>query len=59
MGRREMPQVDIPDEITQVDFPEFDETTPHPDVTSPQAGSASGSTPDVKNAANPIGFRTE
>jgi len=37
METREIPQIDIPDEVTQVDLPEIGETTPHPDVTSPQA----------------------
>jgi len=33
----EIPQVDIPDEVTQVDRPEIGETTPHPSPQSPQA----------------------
>ncbi|NGQ95183.1 hypothetical protein G3578_08380 [Brevibacillus sp. SYP-B805] len=33
----EIPQVDIPDEITRVDLPEIGETTPHPRPDSPQA----------------------
>lgn len=33
----EIPQVDIPDEVRQIDLPEIGETTPHPAPTSPQA----------------------
>jgi hypothetical protein len=32
----EIPQIDIPDEVTQVDRPEIGETTPHPTPASPQ-----------------------
>lgn len=32
----EIPQVEIPDEFTQIDLPEIGETTPHPEPTSPQ-----------------------
>lgn len=35
----EIPQVDLPDEITQVDFPEIGETTPHPLTPDQQAES--------------------
>lgn len=47
----EIPQVDIPDEVTQVELPEIVENTPHPDPTSPQA---SGSGQSRKAGA--IGF---
>ncbi|MFM1653143.1 hypothetical protein ACI7RC_13690 [Brevibacillus sp. B_LB10_24] len=34
----EIPQVDVPDEFTQVDLPEIGETTPHPQTPdNPQA----------------------
>jgi hypothetical protein len=33
----EIPQIDIPDEVTQVDLPEIGETTPHPKPDSPLA----------------------
>lgn len=45
----EIPQVDIPDEFTQVDLPEIGETTPHPQPTSPQAEG-------MASSAGPIGF---
>ncbi|MFY0544366.1 hypothetical protein [Brevibacillus sp. H7] len=47
----EIPQVDIPDEVTQVDRPEIGETTPHPDPTSPQAD-----LPASPERSGPIGF---
>ncbi|MEJ8547819.1 hypothetical protein [Brevibacillus borstelensis] len=31
----EIPQIDIPDEIRQVELPEIGETTPHPKPDSP------------------------
>ncbi|CAM5782011.1 hypothetical protein I532_21725 [Brevibacillus borstelensis AK1] len=31
----EIPHIDIPDEIRQVDLPEIGETTPHPKPSSP------------------------
>jgi len=48
----EIPQVDIPDEVTQVDLPEIVETTPHPQPTSPQASV----TAESGNDSRPIGF---
>jgi hypothetical protein len=48
----EMPQVDIPDEVTQIDLPEIGETTPHPKPESPQAMPGTG---EEKQAT--IGFR--
>lgn len=39
----EIPQVEIPDEVTQVDLPEIGETTPHPTPTSPQVEGTDGS----------------
>ncbi|MCM3144197.1 hypothetical protein [Brevibacillus sp. MER 51] len=33
----EIPQIHIPDEVTQVDRPEIGETTPHPKPDSPLA----------------------
>ncbi|GAA4713513.1 hypothetical protein [Brevibacillus fulvus] len=33
----ELPEVDIPDEVTQVERPEIGETTIHPEPSSPQA----------------------
>ncbi|WP_167568757.1 hypothetical protein [Brevibacillus migulae] len=47
----EMPPVEIPDEITQVDLPEFEEYTPHPDPSSPQV-TGSGE----HHSGNSIGF---
>lgn len=47
----ELPQVDIPDEVTQVDLPEISENTPHPSPVSPQA---SGFSQPPKS--NSIGF---
>jgi hypothetical protein len=40
----EIPQIEIPDEVRQVDLPEIGETTPHPKPESPVAsyGTAEG-----------------
>ncbi|MGQ7279291.1 hypothetical protein ACT91Q_15085 [Brevibacillus thermoruber] len=46
----EIPQVDIPDEVTQVELPEIGETTPHPKPGSPLASAG--------DAERPIGFTT-
>jgi hypothetical protein len=46
----EIPQVDIPDEFTQVEIPEIGETTPHPKPDSPLATAG--------EAEQPIGFTT-
>ncbi|KQL46252.1 hypothetical protein AN963_14880 [Brevibacillus choshinensis] len=35
----EMPQIEIPDEVRQVEIPEIGETTPHPKPDSPLASS--------------------
>jgi hypothetical protein len=48
----EIPQVDIPDEVTQVDMPEIGETTPHPKPASPQADMPTSS----GGSSRPIGF---
>ncbi|MDF2682413.1 MAG: hypothetical protein K0R47_3603 [Brevibacillus sp.] len=37
----EMPQIEIPDEVRQVELPEIGETTPHPKPESPQASNDS------------------
>ncbi len=34
----EIPQVDIPDEVTHTNQPEVEITTPHPVVPQPEAG---------------------
>ncbi|HZG16565.1 MAG TPA: hypothetical protein VE710_16380 [Candidatus Bathyarchaeia archaeon] len=47
----EMPPVEIPDEITQVDLPEFEEYTPHPAPTSPQVSGG-----EQNNSGETIGF---
>ncbi|MGD8189949.1 hypothetical protein ACQCN2_08200 [Brevibacillus ginsengisoli] len=59
METKEIPHVDIPDEFTQVDRPEVEITTPHPQPTNPQvASSTSGlSTVDQEEqTAEMIGF---
>ncbi|MBO8165082.1 MAG: hypothetical protein H0Z34_15470 [Brevibacillus sp.] len=38
----EIPQVDIPDEITHVNHPEVEEMTPHPQTPDPQVGQSGG-----------------
>lgn len=59
METREIPQVDIPDEFTQVDRPEVEIITPHPQPTNPQvAGSTTGMSvvDEEKQAKEQIGF---
>lgn len=57
---REIPQVDIPDEFTQVDRPEVEITTPHPaDPANPQAvasTSGGGMASKENQAKEQIGF---
>jgi hypothetical protein len=56
MDVREIPPLDTPDEFTQVDRPEIDTTTPHPEPGSPQAKKKTDETgfPVTKET---IGFR--
>ncbi|WNC14138.1 hypothetical protein [Brevibacillus brevis] len=59
--RIEIPQIEVPDEVRQVDLPEIGETTPHPKPDSPQAerGSASYVEGDAaQESERPIGFFT-
>lgn len=46
----EIPQIHIPDEVTQVDRPEIGETTPHPKPDSPLASSGTAE-PDSDNSS--------
>jgi hypothetical protein len=59
----EIPQVDMPNEFPQVDRPEVEIETPHPQTTDPQAGVANTNTgsqsSNSSSVAGPIGFRTE
>ncbi|MFG0211664.1 hypothetical protein ACFU8X_01075 [Brevibacillus porteri] len=55
----EMPQIHIPDEVTQVDRPEIGETTPHPKPDSPLASSGTAepaSDNHSKESSERIGF---
>ncbi len=59
METREVPQVDLPDEFTQVDRPEFDITTPHPEPTNPQSRmntTGAGNVDQQEQTAEKIGF---
>ncbi len=53
---QEVPQVDVPDEITQVDLPEIGETTPHPRVPDPQASQRGAAVGSEGGSTEPIGF---
>lgn len=55
----EIPQIHIPDEVTQVDRPEIGETTPHPKPESPLASSGTAeldSESDSNESSERIGF---
>jgi hypothetical protein len=52
-GRIEIPQIDIPDEITHTNHPEVEITTPHPVVPQPDLQQQEGAT----EATRHIGFR--
>ncbi|MFF0829106.1 hypothetical protein ACFYU8_19740 [Brevibacillus sp. NPDC003359] len=55
----EIPQIHIPDEVTQVDRPEIGETTPHPKPDSPLASSGTAepaSDNGSKESSERIGF---
>ncbi|QDS38249.1 hypothetical protein [Brevibacillus brevis] len=55
----EIPQIHIPDEVTQVDRPEIGETTPHPKPDSPLASTGTAepvSDNDSKESSERIGF---
>lgn len=59
----EIPQIHIPDEVTQVDRPEIGETTPHPKPDSPLASggtteSVSDSNSNESESGERIGFIT-
>lgn len=59
METREIPQVDVPDEFTQVDRPEVEITAPHPQPTNPQVASSTTGMSQVdqgEQAAEQIGF---
>ncbi|UFJ39778.1 hypothetical protein LOK74_17215 [Brevibacillus humidisoli] len=58
----EIPQIDIPDEVTHVNRPEIEETTPHPTSPNPQAEQRTSTAADlsadgVKVELPPIGFK--
>ncbi|WP_126428532.1 hypothetical protein [Brevibacillus marinus] len=58
----EIPPIDVPDEITHVNRPEIEETTPHPQTPNPQAGQPTHASADSfagerESALPPIGFR--
>lgn len=48
----EIPQVDFPSEVSPVDQPEVEITTPHPEPSEPGAGPSN-------QIANPIGFNVK
>ncbi|MFC4768148.1 hypothetical protein [Effusibacillus consociatus] len=52
----EIPQVDLPDEVTQVDMPEIGETTPHPQTPDPQAVTFTESSEAAERKISKIGF---
>ncbi len=53
----EIPQIDIPDEVTQYDRPEIGETTPHPSPASPQV--STGKVGGNEENHNKIGFTAD
>ncbi|WP_400162568.1 hypothetical protein ACAF76_002985 [Brevibacillus sp. TJ4] len=53
----EMPQIEIPDEVRQVEIPEIGETTPHPKPESPLATyTSSEGLEQEESEAERIGF---
>lgn len=47
---QEIPQVDLPDELTQTDLPEIGESAPHPQTPDPQVQRSS---PATRQAESP------
>lgn len=58
----EIPQIDIPDEVTQIDRPEIGESTPHPKPDSPLASNgtadSTGKHSESEASSEKIGFIT-
>jgi hypothetical protein len=58
MEAPEIESTNIPNEITEVDFPEVGETTPHPQTSDPQAGTIAEGAGERKTE-NKIGFKRD